>query len=313
MTSYLGSVPVGQWPRANFGVKVHGVRKDPFSLISSKLSFNAERATEEIVKPLYFRILAEESKLESQLSSLEARNNVIHIQNEGLCNKVASLRAAVDSLEQGLKAAQSTTPTPGSTANEVMGLIRHDGCAVPGARGDKEQADAVPYNRQFDRPNLIMIRGKSLMEIPSPNAQRRTARSPNTDTVKRPQHTSLLSPAPQFMTAQQNRSAIYPKALMSLKTKQLKLFYLLRSFGLPWYSYDSIPSRISRPSGPSTKQRISVQQRTSGSSNVPNHPAVRVNQECNHEDGQVACHVGNRIRQIVTNSETQLAQERDQE
>ena len=266
------------------------------------------------MKRLYFRMVAQESKLESQVLSLEARNNEIHIQNEGLSNQVASLRAAVDSLEQGLKTAQSTTQAHGSIANEAWGLFQHNGCAVPKARGDIEQGNGVPYNRQISRPNVIVICGKSLMEIPSPNAQPRTARSPNTDTVKHPQHTGLLKPGLQFMAIKRNGSTIYLNTLMSLqKTKQLKLLALLRSFGVPWYSHQSIPSRISRPSEPSTKLRISVQQRTSRSSNLPKHLAVLVNRQCNHGDGQLTCHVGNRTRQIVTGSGAQLAQEQCQE
>ena len=207
-----------------------------------------------MVKPLYFRMLAQESKLESQISILEARNNEIHVQNEGLCNQVASLRATVDSLEQRLKAAQSTTQAQGSTTNEAKGLFHHNNYTIPEARGDKEQGKGVPFNRQIPRPNLIVSRGKSLIEIPSPNAQPRTARSPNTDTVKHPRHTSLLKPAPQFMAIKRNGSTVCLNALMSRgKTKQLQLLALLRSFGIPWYSYDSIASRIPKPSEPSNQ------------------------------------------------------------
>ncbi len=198
-------------------------------------------------------MLAQESKLESQISILEARNNEIHIQNEGLCNQVASLRAAVDSLEQGIKAAQSTTQAQGNTANEARGLFHHNNYTVPEARGDKEQGNGVPFNRQIPRPDLIVSRGKSLIEIPSPNAQPPTARSPNKDTVKNPRHISLLKPAPQFMAIKRNGSIICLNALMSQKSKQLTLLALLRAFGIPWYSYNSIPSRISGPSEPSNQ------------------------------------------------------------
>ena len=204
-----------------------------------------------MVKPLYFRMLAQESKLKSQISIPEARNNEIHVQNEGLCNQVASLRAAVDSLEQGLKAAQSTTQAQGSTANEARAFLHHNNYTISEARGDKKQGNGVPFNRQIPRPNLIVSRGKSLIEMPSPNVQSRTARSLNTDTVKHPRHTSLLKPAPQFMAIKRNGSTICLNALMSRgKTKQLQLLALLRSFGISWYSYDSIPSRIPKPPEP---------------------------------------------------------------
>ncbi|KAK0512396.1 hypothetical protein JMJ35_005524 [Cladonia borealis] len=167
--------------------------KGPFSLNSSKLSLNTERATEEMVKGLFFRMLAQKSKLESQISILEARNDEIHVQNKGLRNQVASLRAAVDSLEQGLKAAQSTTRAHGSTANEARALFQHNDYTVPETRGDKEQGTGVPYNRQISLANLMVSRGKSLMETPSPNAQPRTARPPNTDIVRHPSIPAYLS------------------------------------------------------------------------------------------------------------------------
>ena len=151
------------------------------------------------------------------------------------------------------------------------------------------------------------------MEIPSPKGQPRIARSLNTDTVKQYQHTSLLKPVPRFMAIKRNGSTICLNALMSQKPKQRPLLALLRTFGIPWYSYNSIPSPISRPSEPSTKLRISGQQCNSRSSNLPKHLAVRVNQQCNHGHGQVTCHLGNRIRRIVTDSGPQLAQEQCQE
>ena len=135
-------------------------------------------------------------------------------------------------------------------------------------QAEGQEANGVPYDRQIARHNLIMVRGKSLMEVPGPNAQSCTARSPNTDIVKCSQHTSLHGPAPRLMPTHQNRSAMYLKPLTSLKApKQLKLLALLRSFGVSWDSYNS---RISRPSEYSTKRWISVQQRTSRSSNLPN-------------------------------------------
>ena len=202
------------------------------------------------MKGLFFRMLAQKSKLESQISILEARKNEIHVQNEGLRNQVASLRAAVDSLEQGLKAAQSTTQGHGTTANEAMALFQHNDYTVPGARGDKEQGNGLPYNRQISRANLMVTPGKSLMELASPNAQPRTARSLNTDTVKHPQHTSLLKAAPQFVAVKRNGSTICLNALMAQKRKQQPLLALLRSFGIPWYSYNSVPAPNSRPSEP---------------------------------------------------------------
>lgn len=251
------------------GVKVQGVRNPLFGLISSKLSLDAEGATEEMVKRLYFLMLSQKSDLESQISSLEATNVVIRAQNEGLCNQVASLCAGVVSLEQGLKAAQNTTPGHESSANEVKGLAQHGFRAVRGPGSDKEQGNGASYNRQIARPNLIVVRGKSLMEVPSPNAQPGTARSFNTDTMTGSQHTSQHSPAPQLMPTHRKQSAVYLKPLTSLKTpKQLRLLMLLRSFGIPW---DSYISRISKPSANSTKRWISVQQRASRSSNLPNH------------------------------------------
>ena len=238
-------------------VKFQGVRNDLLDLVSSKLSLDIERATEEMVKRLYFRLLFRKSKLESQISSLEARNNAIHVQNEELCNQVASLRAMVDSLGQGLRAAQSTTQGHGRSVYEARGLSQHGGCAVRGRRSDKGQENGVSYNRQIALPNIIVVRGKSLMEVPSPDAQLCTARFLNTDTVKCLQHTSLHSPAPQLIPIQQNRSARYLKPLMSLTTsKQLRLLMLLRSFGVPW---DLYILRISKPSEISTKRWISVQ------------------------------------------------------
>lgn len=219
-----------------------------------------------MVVKLYLLMLSQKSELESQISSLEARNNVIRVQNEALCKQVTSLRAVVESLGQDLKAAQSSAQGHGSSAKEARGTSQHDVCAGRGARGDKELGNGVPYDRQIARPNLIMVRGKSLMEVP--NAQSCTARSPNTDIVKCSQHTSLHSPAPRLMPTHQNRSAMYLKPLTSLKApKQLKLLALLRSFGVSWDSYNS---RISRPSEYSTKRWISVRQRTSRSSNLPN-------------------------------------------
>ena len=258
-----------------------------------------------MVKGLFSRMLAQNSKLESQISILEARNNEIHVQNEGLHDQVASLRATVDSLEQGLKAAPSTSQAHGSTANEARALFQHNNYSVPGARGDKEQGNGIPCNRHIYRPNPIVICGKSLMEIPSPT------RSLNTDTVKQPQRTSLLKPAPQFMAIKRNGSTICLNALMSQKTKHRPLLALLRSFGIPWYSYNSIPSPTSRPSEPSNKPKTSVQQGTSRSSNLHNYLAVPVNQQYNHGDGQVTCHVGNKTRQIVTGSGSQLIQKQE--
>ena len=265
------------------------------------------------MKGLFFRMLAQKSKLESQISILEARNNEIHVQNEGLRDQVASLRATVDSLEQSLKAAPSTSQAQRSTANEARALIQHNNYSVPGARGHKEQGNSIPYNRQICRPNPVVIYGKSLMEIPSPKVQPRITRSLNTDTVKHRQHTSLLKPVPQFMAIKRNGSTRCLNALMSQRTKQRPLLALLRTFGIPWYSYNSIPSPISRPSEPSTKLTTSGQQRNSRSSNLPKHLAVRVNQQCNHGGGQGTCHVGNRICQIGTGSGPQLAQEQCQE
>ena len=206
-----------------------------------------------MVRGLFFRMLAQKSKLESQISILEARNNEMHVQNKGLRNQVASLRAAVDSLKHGLEAAQGTTQAHGSTANEARGLLQLNNYTVPEARDDKEQGNGVPYNRQIFRANLMVTPGKSFIELPSPNAQPRTARSLNTDTVKHPQHTSLLKPAPQFVAVKRNGSTICLNALMAQKTKQQPLLALLRSFGIPWYSYNSIPAPNSRPSEPSNQ------------------------------------------------------------
>ena len=258
-------------------------------------------------------MLAQKSKLESQILIVEARNTEIHVQNKGLRDQVASLRATVDSLEQGLKAAPSTSKAQGSTANEAKALVHHNNYSVPGARGHKEQGNRIPYNRQICRPNPIVIYGKSPMEIPSPKVRPRITRSLNSDTVKNHQHTSLLKPVPQFMAIKRNGSTICLNALMSPKTKQRPLLALLRTFGIPWYSYNSIPSPISRLSEPSTKLRISGQQRNLRSSNLHKHLAVCVNQQSDHRDGQVTCHLGNRIRQIVTGSGPQLAQEQCQE
>ncbi len=259
---------------------------------------------------LYLRMLSQMSELESQLSSLEARNNVIRIRNEDLCSQVASLRAAVDSLEQGLEAAQSTTQLHGSTTNEAGRSFQHHVPVVRGARGDKNQGNGGRHNRQISWPNLIVVRGKSLLEVPGPSIQPPTARSPNTDTVKRPQHTSLLSPASQFMPSKRNLSTMYLKALRPLKTtKLLKPLALLQSFGSQVYPYNSIPSRISRPSEPSTELRISVQQRTSRFSNLSKLQAVRVNQKCIHEDGRVTCPMDDGMRQVVDDSGPQLTHE----
>lgn len=226
-----------------------------------------------MVKRLYFLMLSQKSKLESQISSLAARNNVIRVQNEGLCNRVASLRAAVDSLGQDLKAAQGTPPGHGSSLNEANAFSQHEVCAVRGVRSDRKQVNGVSYNRQIARPNYIVVRGKSLMEVPSTNAQPYTTRAPNTDTVKCSQHTSQHSPAPQLMPSHRNQSAMYLKPLTSLKIpNQIRLLMLLRSFEIPWGSYIS---RISKPSANSTKRWISVQQRASRSSNLPNHSGGR--------------------------------------
>ena len=201
------------------------------------------------MKPLYFRMLAQESKLQSQISILEARNNELHVQNEGLCSQIASLRATVDSLEQGLKAAQSTTQAQRSTANETRPYLYHNNYTIPEARDDKEQGNGLPFNRQIPHPNLIVSRGKALIEIPSPTVQSRTARSLNTDTVRHPQHTSLLKPAPQYVAIKRNGSTVCLNALMSRGiTKQHQLLALLRSFGISWYSYDSLSLRIPKPS-----------------------------------------------------------------
>ena len=253
-----------------------------------------------MVKGLHFHISSQMSKLKSQISSLEARNNVIRSQNEGLCDQVASLRAAVDSLVQGLKAAQSNTQVHGRTSNGARGSFQHHVGAVRRVRGDKEHWNGVPDNCQIAYPNLIVVRGKSLMEIPSPAPQPPTARSPNTDTVKRPQHTSLLSPASQFMPNKRKLSTMYLKALRPLKTtKLLKPLALLQSFGSQVYPYRLVPSRISRLSEPSTEPSIPVQQRTSESLIPLNIPAVRLNQQYNHEDKQVICHMDNKMRQGI--------------
>ena len=205
------------------------------------------------MKGLFSRMLAQKSKLESQISILEARNNEIHVQNEGLRDQVASLRATVDSLEQGLKATPSTSQAQGSTANEARALVQHNNYSVLGARGHREQGNGIPYNRQICRPNPIVIYGKSLMEIPSPKVQPHINRSLNTNTVKHHQHTSLLKPVPQFMAIKRNGTTICLNALMSQKTNQRPLLALLRTFGIPWYSYNSIPSPISRPSEPANQ------------------------------------------------------------
>lgn len=205
------------------------------------------------MKGLFFRMLAQRSKLESQISILEARNNEIHVQNEGLCNQVASLRAAVDSLEQGFQATQSTNQAHGSTVNEARAKSQHSKYTVQGARGDKGQENGVPCNCQISRPDLIVTPGKSLMEIPTPNAEPRTARSLNTDTVRHSQHTSMLKPAPQFVAVKRNGSTICLNGLMAQKPKQRPLLALLRSFGIPWYSYNLIPTPIFGPSEPSNQ------------------------------------------------------------
>ena len=217
------------------------------------------------MKGPFFRMLAQKSKLELQISVLQVRNNEIHVQKEGLRNQVASLRATVDSLEQGLEPAKSTTQAHGSTANEARAFFQHSNYTVPEARGDTEHGHGVPGNLQISRPNLIVTRGKSMMEIPSPNAESRIARFPKMDTWRQPQHTGVLKPAPQFVAVKRNGSTICLNALMAQKAKQGPLLALLRSFGIPWYSYNSITAPISRPSVP--PKRL-----TSG-----NAPFVKVN------------------------------------
>ena len=204
------------------------------------------------MKRLYFLMLSQKSKLESQISSLAARNNMIRVQNEGLCNQVALLRATVDSLGQDIKAAHSTPQGHGSIPNEANTFSQHEVRAARGVRSDGKQVNGVSYNHQIARPNYIVVRGKSLMEVPSTNAQPYTTRAPNTDTVKCSQHTSQHRPALQLMPTHRNQSAMYRKPLRSLKTpKQLTLLMLLRSFGIPWGSYIS---RISKSSANSTKR-----------------------------------------------------------
>ena len=197
-------------------------------------------------------MLSQKSKLESQISSVEARNNAIRVQNDGLCKQVASLRAVVGSLGQDLKAAQSAPQGHGRSPNEANTFSQHEVSAVRGVRSDRKQVNGVSYNRLMVRPNYIVVRGKSLMEVPSTNTQLYTTRAPKTDTVKCSQHTSQHSPAPQLMPTHRNQSAMYRKPLRSLKTpKQLTLLMLLRSFGIPWGSYIS---RVSKPSANSTNR-----------------------------------------------------------
>ena len=205
------------------------------------------------MKGQFFRMLAQKSKLESQISVLQARNNEIHVQKEGLRNQVASLRATVDSLEQGLEPAKSTTQAHGSTANEARAFFQQSNYTVPEARGDTEHGHGVPGNLQISRPNLIVTRGKSMLEIPSPNAESRIARFPKMDTRRQPQHTSMLKSAPQFVAVKRNGSTICLNALMAQQTKKRPLLALLKSFGIPWYSYNSTPAPISRPSEPSNQ------------------------------------------------------------
>ena len=208
---------------------------------------------------------------------------MIRVQNEGLCNQVASLRAAVDSLGQDLKAAHSTPQGHGSSPNEANTFSQHEVRAVRGVSSDRKQVNRVSYNRQIARPNYIVVRGKSLMEVPSTNTQPYTTRATNTDTVKCSQHTSQHSPASQLMPTHRNQSAMNVKALPSLKTpKQLRILMLLRSFGISW---DSYISRISKSSANSTKRWISVQQRTSRSSNLPNHSVSTYQSTVNHRGG----------------------------
>ena len=221
------------------------------------------------MKRLYFLMLSQKDKLESQISSLEARNNVIRVQNERLCDQVTSLRTLVDSLGRDLRAAQRALQGHGSSPKEANAFSQHEFRAVRGARSDRKQVNGISYNRQIARPNYIVVCGKSLMEVPSPNAQPYTTRAPNTDSVKCSQHTSQHSPAPQLMPTHRNQSAMCLKLLMSLETpKQLRLLMLLRSFGIPW---DSYVSRSSNTSGNSIKRWISVQQSTLRSSNLPYH------------------------------------------
>ena len=174
----------------------------------------------------------------------------MHVQNKGLRDQGALLRAAVDSLEQGLEAAQSGTQAHGSTANEARTFFQHSNYTVPEPRSDEEQGNGVPCNRQISLANLMVICGKSLMEIPSPNGGTRTTRSPNTDTVRHPQHTSMLKSAPQFVAVKRNGSTICLNALMAQKTKKRPLLALLKSYRISWYLYNSTPALISRPSDP---------------------------------------------------------------
>lgn len=221
------------------------------------------------MKRLYFLMVSKESKLELQISSLEARNNVIRVQNERLCDQVTALRKVVDRLGQDLRATQRTLQGHGCSPNEANAFSQHEFRAVRGVRSDRKQINGVSYNRQIARPNYIWVGGKSLMEVPSPNAQPYTTRAPNTNTVKCSQHTSQHDPALQLMPTHRNQSAMGLKLLMSCKTpKQLRLLMLLRSFAIPWESYIS---RISKPSGNSTKRCVSVQQRALRSSNLPYH------------------------------------------
>ena len=204
-----------------------------------------------MVKRLYFLMLSQKFKLESQISSVEARNKAIRVQNHELCKQIASLRAVVGSLGQDLKAVQSPPQGHGRCPQETSAFSQHEISAARGVRIDRKQVNGVSYNPQIARPNYIVVRGKSLMEVPSPNAQPYTTRAPNTDTVECSKHTNQHSSAPQLMPTHRIRSAMYRKPLMSLKTpKQLRLLMLLRSFGIPWASYIS---RISKPSAKSTK------------------------------------------------------------
>ena len=122
-------------------------------------------------------MLSQKSRLESQISGLEARNNVIRAQNERLCDQVASLRTVVDSLGQDLRAAQRTLQGHGSSPNEANAFSQHEFRAVRGVRSGRKQVNGVSYNRQIARPNYIVICGKSLMEVPSSDAQPYNQRS----------------------------------------------------------------------------------------------------------------------------------------
>ena len=196
------------------------------------------------MKGLFFRMFAQ------KISIFEAKNNEMHVQNKGLRSQVALLRGTVDSLEQGLEAAQSGTQAHGSAENEARAFFQHVNYTVLEPRGSKEQGNGVPCSRQISLANLMVTRGKSLMEIPRPDTQPCIA---NTDTVRHPEHNSMLKPAPQFVAVKRNGSTICLNALMSQKTKQRPLFALLKSFGIPWYSYNSAPARVSRPSEPSNQ------------------------------------------------------------